>query len=53
MGENKFVIAIWAGVSSNDALCSPARTKRLLRRLLFKYQLCLRYTYTVFNIIFL
>jgi hypothetical protein len=35
MGENKFVIAIWAGVSSNDALSSPARTKRLLRRLLF------------------
>jgi hypothetical protein len=33
MGENKFVIAIWAGVSSNDALSSPARTKRLLRRL--------------------
>ena len=28
MGENKFVIAIWAGVSS-----FPARTKRLLRRL--------------------
>jgi hypothetical protein len=27
--KNKFVIAIWAGVSSNDALSSPARTKRL------------------------
>ena len=33
-GQNKFVIAIWAGVSSNEALSSPARTKRLLRRLL-------------------
>jgi hypothetical protein len=33
MCENKFVITIWAGVSSNDALPSPARTKRLLRRL--------------------
>jgi hypothetical protein len=33
MGENKFVIAILAGVSSNDALSSLARTKRLLRRL--------------------
>jgi hypothetical protein len=31
--KNKFVIAIWAGVSSNDALSSPARTKLLLRRL--------------------
>jgi hypothetical protein len=31
MGENTFVIAIWAGISSNDALSSPARTKRLLR----------------------
>jgi hypothetical protein len=30
MGENYFVIAIWAGVSSNDSLSSPARTKRLL-----------------------
>jgi hypothetical protein len=35
--KNKFVIGIWAGVylrSFNDALSSPARTKRLLRRLL-------------------
>jgi hypothetical protein len=29
VGENKFVIAIWAGVSSNDALSSPARTKQV------------------------
>jgi hypothetical protein len=29
LGENKFVIAIWAGVSSNDALSSPARTKQV------------------------
>jgi hypothetical protein len=29
-GQNKFVIAIWSGVSSNDALSSPARTKRRL-----------------------
>ena len=33
MGENIFVLTIWAVVSSNDALYSPARTKRLLRRL--------------------
>ena len=31
--KNKLIIGIWAGVSSNDALSSPARTKRLLRRL--------------------
>jgi hypothetical protein len=31
--KNKLIIDIWAGVSSNDALSSPARTKRLLRRL--------------------
>jgi hypothetical protein len=30
MDENTFVKAIWAGISSNDALSSPARTKRLL-----------------------
>ena len=33
MGENIFVLTIWAVISSNDALYSPARTKRLLRRL--------------------
>jgi hypothetical protein len=31
--KNKLIIGIWAGVSSNDALSFPARTKRLLRRL--------------------
>jgi hypothetical protein len=31
--EKKLIIGIWAGVSSNDALSSPTRTKRLLRRL--------------------
>ena len=39
--ENKFVIAIWAGVSSNDALSPPARTKRLLRRLGLGMKECL------------
>ena len=37
MGENKFVTGIWAGVSSNDAISSPARNKRLLRRLVLVY----------------
>jgi hypothetical protein len=31
--KNKLIIGILAGLSSNDALSSPARTKRLLRRL--------------------
>jgi hypothetical protein len=32
-GRKNFVMVNWAGVSSNDALSSPARTKRLLGRL--------------------
>ena len=31
--KNKLIIGIWAGVLFNDPLSSPARTKRLLRRL--------------------
>jgi hypothetical protein len=27
--KNKLIQGIWAGVSSNDAISSPARTKRL------------------------